>query len=95
MPIACFDICAMFTTMHKAELRMAFALALDAIQEFLKDGKTVELKGIGNIAFTCSGAWTKTAEGDEPSQDTGNPSRGGGSSSGTGGSSTGNEGGME
>ena len=50
------------TTMHKAELRMAFELALDAIRESLSAGKIVELKGIGNIAFSCSGAWTKTAE---------------------------------
>ena len=50
------------TTMHKAELRMAFELMLDAIQETLSEGKSVELKGIGNIGFTCSGAWTKTAE---------------------------------
>ena len=50
------------TTMHKAELRMAFELMLDAIQETLSEGKSVELKGIGNIGFTCSGAWTQTAE---------------------------------
>lgn len=50
------------TTMHKAELRMAFELMLDAIQETLSAGKSVELKGIGNIGFTCSGAWTKTAD---------------------------------
>lgn len=50
------------TTMHKAELRMAFELMLDAIQDSLSAGKAVELKGIGNIGFTCSGAWTKTAE---------------------------------
>ena len=50
------------TTMHKAELRMGFELALDAIKEALANGKTVELKGIGNIGFTCSGAWTETAE---------------------------------
>ncbi len=50
------------TTMHKAELRMAFELALDAIQESLTAGKTVELKGIGTIGFSCSGAWTETAE---------------------------------
>ena len=50
------------TTMHKAELRMAFELMLDAIQDTLSAGKAVELKGIGNIGFTCSGAWTKTAE---------------------------------
>lgn len=50
------------TTMHKAELRMAFELMLDAIRETLSAGKSVELKGIGNIGFTCSGAWTKTAE---------------------------------
>lgn len=50
------------TTMHKAELRMAFELALDAIQEALTNGKTVELKGIGTIGFSCSGAWTEKAE---------------------------------
>lgn len=50
------------TTMHKAELRMAFELMLDSIKETLAAGKIVELKGIGNIGFTCSGAWTETAE---------------------------------
>lgn len=50
------------TTQHKAEVRMSFELMLDAIKEALTAGKTVELKGIGNIAFTCSGAWTATAE---------------------------------
>lgn len=50
------------TTMHKAELRMAFELMLDAIRETLSAGKSVELKGIGNIGFTCSGEWTKTAD---------------------------------
>lgn len=50
------------TTMHKAELRMGFELMLDAIRENLSEGKIVELKGIGNIAFSCSGAWTKTAD---------------------------------
>lgn len=50
------------TTMHKAELQMAFTLMLDAIQENLENGNIVELKGIGNIAFSCSGAWTETAD---------------------------------
>ena len=50
------------TTMHKAELRMAFDLMLDAIGDALTSGMNVELKGIGNIGFSCSGAWTKTAE---------------------------------
>jgi nucleoid DNA-binding protein len=50
------------TTMHKGEMQLAFTLMLDAIKEALVSGKTVELKGIGNIGFTCSGAWTETAE---------------------------------
>lgn len=50
------------TTMHKAELRMAFELMIDAIFDALTSGKNVELKGIGNIGFSCSGAWTKTVE---------------------------------
>ena len=50
------------TTLHKAELRMAFELILDSIKENLSAGRIVELKGIGNIGFSCSGAWTETAE---------------------------------
>lgn len=50
------------TTMHKSEMQLTFTLILDAIKEALVSGKTVELKGIGNIGFTCSGAWTETAE---------------------------------
>lgn len=50
------------TTLHKAELRMAFELMLDAIKENLSAGRIVELKGIGNIGFSCSGAWTETPE---------------------------------
>ncbi len=50
------------TTMHKGEMQLAFTLILDAIKEALVSGKTVERKGIGNIGFTCSGAWTETAE---------------------------------
>ena len=50
------------TTMHKAELRMAFELMLDAIQENLSQGNIVELKNIGNIGFSCSSKWTPTAE---------------------------------
>ena len=50
------------TTLHQAELRMAFELMLDAIKENLSAGNIVELKGIGNIGFTCSGAWTETPE---------------------------------
>lgn len=50
------------TTLHPAELRMAFELMLDAIQDNLTSGNIVELKGIGNIGFSCSGAWTETAD---------------------------------
>ena len=50
------------TTLHKAELRMAFELMLDAIKENLSAGNIVELKGIGNIGFSCSGSWTETPE---------------------------------
>ena len=50
------------TTLHKAELRMAFELMLDAIKDNLSAGNIVELKGIGNIGFSCSGAWTETPE---------------------------------
>lgn len=50
------------TTMHPGELRLAFDLILDSIKSALTEGKTVELKGIGNIGFSCSGAWTETAD---------------------------------
>ena len=50
------------TTLHKAELRMAFELMLDAIKENLSAGNIVELRGLGNIGFSCSGAWTETPE---------------------------------
>ena len=50
------------TTLHKAELRMAFELMLDAIKENLSAGNIVELKGIGYIGFSCSGAWTETPD---------------------------------
>ncbi len=50
------------TTLHPAELRMAFELMLDAIKDNLTAGNIVELKGIGNIGFSCSGAWTETAD---------------------------------
>lgn len=50
------------TTMHKAEVRMALELAIDAIADALKSGNTVTLPGVGTIGFSCRGAWTKTAE---------------------------------
>ena len=50
------------TTMHKGEMQLAFTLVLDAIKDALVGGNTVELKGIGTIGFSCSGAWTKTAD---------------------------------
>lgn len=50
------------TTAHPAEIRMAFELVLDAIKDNLSAGKMVELKGIGTIGFSCSGAWTEKAE---------------------------------
>ena len=50
------------TTMHKAEVRMALELMIDAIADALKSGKTVTLPGVGTIGFSCNGSWTKTAE---------------------------------
>ena len=50
------------TTMHKAEVRMALELMIDAIADALKSGNTVTLPGVGTIGFSCNGAWTKTAE---------------------------------
>ena len=50
------------TTMHKAEVRMAWELMIDTIADALKSGNTVTLPGVGTIGFSCNGAWTKTAE---------------------------------
>ena len=66
--------------MHKGEMQLAFTLVLDAIKDALVGGNTVELKGIGTIGFSCSGAWTKDDAGDEPSA----PETSGGSTSGGG-----------
>lgn len=50
------------TTMHKAEVRMALELMIDAIADALKSGNTVTLPGVGTIGFSCNGVWTKTAK---------------------------------
>ncbi len=45
------------TTMHKAELRMAFELCLDSVTEMLKQGFIVDLGPIGKIYPSCSSGW--------------------------------------
>ena len=50
------------TTLHKAELRLAFDLLLDTICENIKEGKRVELRGICQIGYSVSGAMTETPE---------------------------------
>lgn len=45
------------TTMHKAELRMAFELCMDSVSEMLKQGYIVDLGPIGKIYPSCSSGW--------------------------------------
>ena len=50
------------TTMHKAELRMAFELCLDSVTEMLKQGYIVDLGMLGKIYPSCSSGWYEKAE---------------------------------
>ena len=50
------------TTMHKAELRMAFELCLDSVTEMLKQGYIVDLGVLGRIYPSCSSGWYEKAE---------------------------------
>ena len=45
------------TTMHKAELKMAFELCLDSVAEMLKQGYIVDLGPIGKLYPSCSAGW--------------------------------------
>ena len=50
------------TTMHKAELRMAFELCMDSVTEMLKQGMIVDLGPIGKIYPSCSSGWYEKEE---------------------------------
>ena len=50
------------TTMHKAELRMAFELCLDSVTEMLKQGYIVDLGPLGKIYPSCSSKWFEKEE---------------------------------
>ena len=50
------------TTMHKAELRMAFELCMDTVTEMLKQGFIVDLGPIGKIYPSCSSGWYEKEE---------------------------------
>jgi uncharacterized membrane protein YgcG len=50
------------TTMHKAELRMAFELCLDSVTEMLKQGMIVDLGPLGRIYPSCTAGWYEKEE---------------------------------
>lgn len=50
------------TTMHKAELKMAFELCLDSVAEMLKQGFIVDLGPIGKLYPSCTGGWYEKEE---------------------------------
>ena len=50
------------TTMHKAELRMAFELCMDSVTEMLKQGFIVDLGLLGKIYPSCSSGWYEKEE---------------------------------
>lgn len=59
------DLCATAgrnTTMHRAELKMANELFMDAVREALMNGKIVDLGTVGKLYPSVSGTWTETAE---------------------------------
>ena len=45
------------TTMHKAELRMAFELCMDSVSEMLKQGFIIDLGPLGKIYPSCTSKW--------------------------------------
>ncbi len=45
------------TTMHRAELRMAFELCIDTVTELLKKGLIIELGPLGKIYPSCTSKW--------------------------------------
>lgn len=50
------------TTMHKAELRMAFELCMDSVTEMLKQGYIVDLGPLGKVYPSCSSGWYEKEE---------------------------------
>ena len=50
------------TTMHKAELKMAFELCLDSVAEMLKQGYIVDLGPIGKLYPSCTSGWYEKEE---------------------------------
>ena len=50
------------TTMHKAELRMAFELCLDSVSEMLKQGYIIDLGPLGKIYPSCTSKWYEKEE---------------------------------
>ena len=50
------------TTMHKAELKMAFELCLDSVSDMLKQGYIVDLGLLGKIYPSCSSGWYENAD---------------------------------
>lgn len=50
------------TTMHKAELRMAFELCLDSVVDSLKQGYIVDLGPLGKIYPSCQSGWYEKEE---------------------------------
>ena len=45
------------TTMHKAELRMAFELCMDSVADYMKQGYIVDLGPIGKLYPSCTSGW--------------------------------------
>ena len=50
------------TTMHRAELRMAFELCMDSVAEMLKQGYIIDLGPIGKLYPSCTSGWYEKAE---------------------------------
>ena len=45
------------TTMHRAEIKMAFELCMEAVAELLRQGYIVDLGPVGKLYPSCSAGW--------------------------------------
>jgi predicted histone-like DNA-binding protein len=50
------------TTMHKAEVKLALELCMDAVAEMLKQGYIVDLGPVGKLYPSCNSTWVESIE---------------------------------
>ena len=50
------------TTMHKAEIKLAFELCIESVAKKLKQGYIIDLGPVGKLYPSCSSSWVATAK---------------------------------